>query len=308
MRNYDLEDYKKAIALKIKGLGSLRISKKLDIPRPTIEGWINQGRKPYYYSEKRISACTSKENIERLRKLSKMSLPLAREKAREVNTKKIKNKDLTIELAYVLGVLKGDGHASQRRVILSAIDKEFVLEFKRNLEKWSGYNSRFYSRLIKAEGKIKNRKLQWVCYLDSVEIERFLNGFDCNKIEGDSKKIQFIKGFFDSEGSFSKSYELIAYNTDYKRLSKVSQFLNDLGLQTRIRTYTVKNINYDDIPYHYLKVLGKSRYLFYQKIGFGVERKQKRLETWVQKIGLRKYTEVNKNDRRNKKGSTKRCG
>jgi len=294
MKKYSLEDYNGAIKLRKKGFGSLRISKLLNLPRPTVEGWINQGRKPYYFSEKRIKACNSKKNIERLRKLSKKSQPLAIKKARKLNTKPLKNSKLTFELAYILGVLNGDGHVSQRRIILSAIDKDFVQTFKKNLEQWSKYKSRFYSRLIKTDDKIKKRKIQWVCYLDSIEVERFIKNFDYKKLRKNIDKVNFIKGFFDSEGSFSKDYELIAYNKDYKKLKLISQFLSDLGLDNRIRTYTVKNINKVNIKYHYLKVLGKARYFFYQKIGFSIQRKQKRFEKWVQNIGQRKYMEDEK--------------
>tara|TARA_Y100000034_G_scaffold44750_1_gene54996 strand:+ start:499 stop:1377 length:879 start_codon:yes stop_codon:yes gene_type:complete len=289
MNNYSLEDYKKVIKLKQKGLGSLRISKCLNIPRSTIEGWINQGRKPYHFSERRIRACNSKENIERLRKLSKKSQPLAVEKAKESNTKPIKNFKLTKELSYVLGVLMGDGHVSQRRLILSAIDKDFVQTFKKNLEKWSGYKTRLFTRLIKTDDKIKNRKIQWVCYLDSVKIEKFVKTFNHSKIKKDIDKICFLRGFFDSEGSFSKSYELIAYNKDRSKLKLISKFLFDLDLENKIKTYTVKNINEDLILYNYLKVIGKSRYLFYQKIGFNIQRKQKRLENWVNSIAITKF-------------------
>ena len=183
MRKYSLKEYGKVIKLKDKELGSLRISNLLNIPRPTIEGWINQGRKPYYFSEKRIKACTSKENIKRLIKISKTSQPIAVAKARIVNTKPIKNLEITDELSYILGVINGDGHVSQRRIILSAIDKDFVQTFQKHLEKWTCYKTRLYSRLIKLDNKIKKRKLQWVCYLDSIEIEKFVKNFDYNKIQ-----------------------------------------------------------------------------------------------------------------------------
>jgi len=289
MRAYTLEEYNKSIELNKKNLGSLRISKLINISRSTIEGWINNDRKPYFFSEKRINAQKSKENLERLKKLSKISQPLAVQKAREKNIKPIKNESITKELAYVLGVILGDGHVSQRRVILSATDKDFVITFKNNLEKWSGYKTRFFSRFIKLDKKIKNRKIQWVNYLDSVKIEYFIKNFNYEKIKDDQNKISFIKGFFDSEGHFSKDYELIAYNKDITKLNLISSFLSDLGLENKINTYTTKNINGNNIHYSYLKIIGKSRYLFYQKIGFSIQRKQRRLKEWIKKIGKDKY-------------------
>jgi len=289
MKNYTLEDYNTVLGLRKEGLGSLRISKKLGFPRATVESWINCGRKPYYLSEKRIKACNSKENIERLRKLSKKSQPLAIVKARKINTKPLQNKDIDRDLAYILGVLMGDGHLSQRRTVLSAIDKEFVENFKDSLERWSKYKARFFSRNIKVSGKIKRRKIQWVCYLDSVEIEKFLKSFNISDLRKPEYKVYFIRGFFDSEGSFSKDYELIAYNKDYGKVKFVNKLLNDLGLDNRIKKYTVKNIKDDSILYYYLKVIGRARYLFYQKIGFSIQRKQRRMESWVEEIAAKKY-------------------
>ena len=219
----------------------------------------------------------------------KESLKKAIEKARIKNTKPLKNKKITKEFSYVFGVLLGDGHISNRRITLSATDKDFVENFKFNLEAWSKYKSRFYSRSIRTDKKIKKRKLQWACYLDSIEIEKFIKNFNINKINSKSKKSNFLKGFFDAEGSFSKDYELIAYNTNLKLLELVSKFLADLSLKNQIKTYTVKNINGIKIQYHYLKVTGESRLRFYQKIGFSIQRKQEKLMSWAQKIGLRKY-------------------
>ena len=70
MRCYSLKEYNKAISLEKQGLGSLRISKRLNIPRGTIENWINKGGKPYYFSEKRINASNSQKNKDRLKELA----------------------------------------------------------------------------------------------------------------------------------------------------------------------------------------------------------------------------------------------
>ena len=94
-------------------------------------------------------------------------------------------KKLSEELAYILGVIYGDGHVSikQRRVILSATDKDFVLNFRDNLEKWSNFKARFYKRDIKTNETIKNRKSQYVSYIDSIEASKFFNDFNLNLIK-----------------------------------------------------------------------------------------------------------------------------
>ncbi len=295
MREYTLEDYNRVINLRKKSLGSLKISKKLGFSRGTVESWINCGRKPYRFSEKRIQACNSKENVKRLRKLSKRSQPLAMEKTREIDTKPLKNKRIDKNFAYILGVVLGDGHITKRRIILSAVDKDFVKSFKNSLEEWSGYKTKFYQRSIKPSGKIKKRMPKWVCYLDAIKIVNFIKNFKVRNLEKQKQKIYFLKGFLDSEATFSKDCELVVYNTNLEKLELVNEFLKILNLRNRINEDTIRNIKGNQIFYYYLKVLREARYLFYQKIGFNISRKQKRLRERVEKTAVDKYEKFNIN-------------
>ena len=72
LTKYTLEQYNKAIELSAQGYGSQRISKLLGIKiRGAVEDWINKGRKPYYFSEKRILACNSISIVRKQRRLEK---------------------------------------------------------------------------------------------------------------------------------------------------------------------------------------------------------------------------------------------
>ena len=85
-----MEDYNKAIELHKQGLGSLRISKILGHSNGgVIEDWINKNRKPYYFSEGRIQACNSKENVERMRKMNKITQPKAVKISAELRIKRL---------------------------------------------------------------------------------------------------------------------------------------------------------------------------------------------------------------------------
>ncbi|MBS3150273.1 hypothetical protein J4425_00490 [Candidatus Woesearchaeota archaeon] len=185
---YTQDKYNQAIKLKNQGLGSLRISKILRLKsRSAVEEWINRGRQPYYFSKKRINWSSSEKNKERIRRLNKITQPKATKISAELRTKRLPEsaKKLSEELAYILGVIYGDGHVSikQRRVILSATDKDFVLNFRDNLEKWSNFKARFYKRDIKTNETIKNRKSQYVSYIDSIEASKFFNDFNLNLIK-----------------------------------------------------------------------------------------------------------------------------
>lgn len=276
-----------AMSLKKEGLGSLRISKTLNLKsRSAIEDWINKGRKPYDFSEARINACNSKGNVERLRRMSEITQPKAVKVSAMLRTKRLPNsaRVLSMDLAYILGVVYGDGHVSvkQRKVILSAIDHDFVDTFRNILAKWSGFKVRFYSRNIKKPDYIKNRKLQWVAYIDSIEAVDFLSKFDLNKIKDADVAIKssFLRGFFDSEGGVDVKGVLSVYNKDYKLIKFIEYLLNSLGIETTFRSYYgyTPDKNKRFLQYS-LVVLARSRERFKNLVGFSIYRKQSRLES-----------------------------
>ena len=223
---YTLEDYNRAIELHKKGYGSLRISKILGYKtRSAIEDWINKGRKPYYFSEKLHNAINSKENVERMRAMNKITQPKASRIAAELNTKRLSESARIIseDLAYILGVCYGDGHisVSQRRVMLGVVDEDFALKFKETIERWSGFKARFFQRVQKPDNYIQNRKIQYVTYIDSKEAADFLYWFNINNLSNFDPKMKsaFLRGFFDSEGSISditseRRMRLQCYNTN----------------------------------------------------------------------------------------------
>jgi len=296
---YSLEDYDKAIELHKKGFGSLRISKILGYDtRSAIEDWINKGRKPYYFSEKRILACSSKENVERMRTMNKVTQPKAVKISAELRTKRLP-KDAEVlneDLAYIFGVIYGDRHVSvkQRRVILSVTDKDFALKFKETIERWSGFKARFFTRLIKLDESIKNRKVQYVSYIDSKEAANFLKDFDLNLLTyaKDEIKCAFVKGFFDSEGTVSKEKTgLSSSNININLIYLIRNLLNSLEIESKInvaRTKPIKNYSGNKLIYvlHIYKMESILKYYFL--IGFSIQRKQERLVKQIDYIQTRR--------------------
>ncbi len=312
---YTLNEYNKAIELHKQGLGSLKISKILGYDtRNAIEDWINKSRKPYYFSEARINACNSKENVERMRAMNKITQPKAVKIAAELKTKKLPEnaKILSEKLAYILGVIYGDGHVSvrQRRVILGATDEDFVLNFKAKIEKWSGFKARFFTRKQKDDHYIKGRKIQYISYIDSVEASKFLNKFDLNNVIKSNKiiKSSFIKGFFDSEGTVrricnkSNKLGLGCFNTSYSLISFMKEILSSLSIESKIYKRKYRVLNKDLKNYYALYIYKKESILkFYSSIGFSINRKQQRLE---EQIGYIKLVEETKMEKEHKKYNT----
>lgn len=285
---YTLEQYTKAIKLKKQGYGSLRISKILGFKsRSAVEEWINRGRQPYYFSKKRIKWSNSKENKERIRKLNKITQPKATKISAELRTKRLPEsaKKLSPKLAYILGVVYGDGHVSvkQRKVILSVVDKDFALTFKNNIENWSGFKARFYVRIIKTDDKVRNRKPQYCCYIDSIEASKFIKNFDLELLtnSGDVLKRNFIRGFFDREGYASK-YEINIANTDKGLSEFVSNLLTSLRISNSIISRTsFSKLSNKDITMYQIRIIREGRKIFSKTINSSLKRKQERLERFI---------------------------
>lgn len=310
---YSLEEYNKAIELHKQGYGSLRISKILGYKtRSAIEDWINKGRKPYYYSEKRIQACNSKENVERMRAMNKLTQPKAMRISAELRTKRLPEsaKRLNEDLAYLLGVVYGDGHVSvkQRKVMLNVTDKDFSLKFKETIEKWSGFKARFFTRNQKPNKYIKNRKMQYVSYIDSVEAAIFLKNFDLNLLINSEDKIKsaFVKGFFDSEGTVfnvekRNTTGLACFNTKYYLINLIKIILDSLDIHSSMHIRKLYSFEgyITNKNYYILGIYKKESILkYYKLIGFNINRKQERLVKQVNyikfRMGVTKMTEENR--------------
>jgi len=203
-----------------------------------------------------------------------------------------KNLKLNKDLSYILGVLAGDGYMSysnQRKAYhigLSAVDKEFVEEFKKTL---------FNFFKIKSSNEFrKSRKKKWnaqyITRLCSKEACDFINSIGQFKKENwkipeiiknsDSNiKSAFLRGFFDSEGEIDKkSWRVGATSMNLEGLKQIGKLLEGMGMR-----YTIINVK-DNRPNTHQKYRlrihdKKSIKLFNESIGFTIKRKQKVLDT-----------------------------
>jgi len=182
------------------------------------------------------------------------------------------------ELAYIWGVLKGDGcycmqksrHGnkiySYKFVSLTAKDKDFAIYFKKNLE-----------RFLKRKCKIIKTEY-WVVYAYHAEIPKI----DLNQISNASEKIRckFIQGFVDSEGHVGKIYRqrrIEITNTDKNFLIFISNLFSQLGIENKIYKLYENHKKWKDC-YRILIYKRESFKLFKEKIGFSIKRKNERLE------------------------------
>lgn len=201
------------------------------------------------------------------------------------NILKEDSKKLSNDLAYVLGVVAGDGYAGYYRsdhgtrgiISLGVTDKDFAEAFKMNLDRWSGHKS-----------KLQKTSRDYLVTLNSVDIAKFIKSFDLKEILFSNREMKalFLRGLFDSDGG------VIGKNLDYRRNAKrwihffnnnkkiislvmsiLNEFCIDYSINSRVHSgFGSKKLQCE------IKIYGlKNIFKYYRLIGFNIERKQKTL-------------------------------
>jgi DNA endonuclease len=194
------------------------------------------------------------------------------------------------ELAYVIGVETGDAFLNvkrktyQYRIRLRAIDREFVEAFNQAVAKVLGCPPH---KLWKGETE-KEIHVEFGSYL----LHKFLQQpFEKLKpfIEDNNECVaSFVRGFFDSEGSFETNGRLSASNANVALLKYIQLLLRRyFGIETlgpRLGTkkgsiITRRGKSYQrNVDVYEIHVRAKSLRTFHEKIGLTIQRKKLRLE------------------------------
>lgn len=212
----------------------------------------------------------------------------------------LKSIELTPRLAYISGVLLGDGYICYNDkkplayyIGLETADKDFALKFKKELEIWSEGKASFRirnKRFNKILGKEpKSVKEQYIVTLNSKPISKFLKDLsktilDDIENKDENIKIGFIKGLYDSEGYVQK-YKIGFSNTDLKLVNKLIRILKSLGFKKLNAPYKVPSDIYKDC-YNFVMGHKDNLKLFNKKIGFTIGRKQVILDRICNEVGF----------------------
>jgi hypothetical protein len=202
------------------------------------------------------------------------------EKMRIEKTKKINPIifKMSRDLAYIIGVLNGDGYIYRYIVGLAVTDEDFAIYFKKIIERWSGLKANFYTEL----NDNYNNGVLYRVGLGSIIIKNFFYNYCLSKnpksvinINRDliekEHKIEFIAGFFDSEGHIMKSrdrkheikyYRLAFSNQKIELLNLIKQFLSDMGFDSKIILSNPTKMS----EIRGRKFLSKDRYTLYLNI------------------------------------------
>jgi intein-encoded DNA endonuclease-like protein len=190
------------------------------------------------------------------------------------------------ELAYVIGVIAGDGnlnvHGYNYEMLLSVTDRDFAEEFGRCLAKILGK-----SHLYKVRWSEKRKR--WIVQGSSILLHRFLSKpwqYLKNHIEHSSRcRFSFLRALFDGEGSIA-GRNLTITNTDLSLLSYVRKLLAESGISTSIPRVTHRAGSILKDPHtgriykrrkdcYVMRVSPADLLRFARKISFSIERKRR---------------------------------
>jgi hypothetical protein len=191
------------------------------------------------------------------------------------------------ELAYVLGVMLGDGTMSNYSLRLIVKDKDFALKFKQKLEKWNGYSIE-----LKRVSEKRYKKHYWKVIFHSKKACKILKKYKENirKIMLNAPRkcqIAFLEGLYDSEGyvSLIKHGKRIFFCNTKKRLVKlVCHLLSYFKIETSINKHKTAH---QDI-YYSITSKRENVLQFYKYIHFSIARKQDRLNQIISSYSRKK--------------------
>lgn len=200
----------------------------------------------------------------------------------------------TPELAYVIGVEKGNGSLNIRhkqsnyRIRLQSIDVEFVKEFDRYLSQvLNSHRHALWTGAGRNETHVEASSFLLLRFLQRPfeELKPFIE--HCAQCSA-----AFPRGFFDSEGCVDKSGSTTAYNCDVGLLKYIQHLLAkvfDMGttgphLQSRkgsliVRRGRTYRRNSDCFA---IRVGNRFRLQFLEKVGLTIARKNSRLRRILQ--------------------------
>ena len=241
------------------------IAKGFRLPRTTISAWYH-GRQPIY------KFCVSTYN-------------------RKNFIKKIPNsaKILTPNKSYLLGVICGDGYINYKGyyVSLETITIEFIRKFQERFTKVYGPD---FCGSISPTCNGKQRIV--ICGKEMTEdIKNYLpvKGSFCwkmpeaIKMANEECKINFLRGFFDSEGSVNKRYSLEIHSSNKIGLNEIKELLKDIN----IKTSEIKSKIKINKPRYVIYITGKKNIVrFISIIGTNIPHRLNEMKNLLLRYGL----------------------
>lgn len=253
--HYGEEIKKKAIELYLEGLSCKTIGRQLHIPQASIFRWVDEAGKMRPMTEAIKLRHPPTEETKR-----KTSMTLKGKYVGENNWNTIRisdtSKNPSEHLAYILGVMYGDGYFDARGIGLESRDRDFVEAFSNAVKIHFGIEGSIYNRpsrgaLVDWRGYTKEymRKPTFAYRSGSVLLRNFIVGM--MKFENIlnmtyEHKIAFLRGLWDSEGTIYIGHYMVLVNITHKDLELCKLFqrllLETTGIESKITHAKSQNI------------------------------------------------------------------
>lgn len=194
-----------------------------------------------------------------------------------------KNKKLSPELSYIMGVLLGDAYTNidkrSYNICLKSKDKEFTKRFKKIINIYS--NNKLSTRFSIEKNTSCKQGFHYKTLTSSKEFYFLIlklkkEIFKEIKNQTTKNKIKFLEGLYDSEGCVTnKNYSnrIIFNNRNKKIIKLVSYLLKNLNIEN----HQYKSMNQGEY-YYELYICKKTNFIkFHKKIHFCIPRKEQRI-------------------------------
>lgn len=314
INNTMLEEMRK---LYLEGYGTKKIARKFNLPITTTRDYLLKSGITFRKASKDkvsisqhnqfINLYQQGKSIKQIAQICNISFSSVQRHLHKtnINLKKrgspilIKNqnyKELTLEKAYILGVVgPGDGfieyrkNDGQHRIVLEAVDLNFIKYFVYCLEKVYGVKPR--TKMLKLRGFGVNNTYR--VRLGSKQICEDIISYGAEfrektwtipqavKDASIEIKAKYIQGFADSQGSVSVSArQVILCNQNLAGLREMEKLLDDIG---------IKNISYNK---NGILICNRKNVEAFNKLGnFNISYKRERLTQIINNYKIWKTTE-----------------
>jgi DNA mismatch repair protein MutS len=187
---------------------------------------------------------------------------------------------LNENIAYLIGVLYGDGNVMPNLIRIAVKDKDFILNVKNCLELISKENLQI-KKIKNENGFGKKGSFLFQIKFNSILLKPIIEKHYENILNQNDKVISaFLNGCFDSEGSVDKDrlrVRLSVRNIIYAK--KISEGLTKLGV---IHSFTeIKNRG---VQFFSVKIYDRNCIDFNHFIKFSIKRKKERLQKEIWKL------------------------
>jgi len=196
------------------------------------------------------------------------------------NIKLFNPKIITEELAYLIGVILGDGYISKKynKVVVTNIDKDlinFLLNNKLGLHFYQSKGENYYHFTCTNQSFIEFLQ-EYIGFKEGItapykEIPKCILGWSRNNV------IAFLQGLFDTDGSCRKDRGEVSFvSTSKKIVDTMRSLLLNFGIISRTYSYNAKPSKIVKVwsNGYRLEISRSHSNIFLDKIGFRIKRKQ----------------------------------